>query len=533
VRDLGAWFKRELENLQAEFPTVIAEVRGQGLLIGLVLAEPPATLLAETLMTAAASQGLMTGLVSAYLLNCEGVRVAPALNKSNVIRLEPPLTVTREECLFALGALRKVMRVLQQSDAGALLSGVIDGAAIDAEYFPAPVAGAASEQVDLCVLVHPTSSSDYAAFDLSLARLPGLTIDEIATRMGGFLDPFVASRFSVTSPFATVNGCLITLPYTAEQMLSGERSEVLAHLREAAQIGVSLGAKLIGLGAFTSIATRGGLDLKGCGAALTTGNAYTAVTAFEQVTEACAVRGVELGGCNVAIVGAAGSVGGATAMLLALKAARLIFIGAPNERPEHVERRLKRAAAGLCKEIVAHVAAGGAIDVDSLAAEIAADQRLTARPGDASVFHEIVEDLVHRKGRLIVGCSIEHLLPLADIVVLATSSPEQLVKPAFLRRDAIVCDVSRPRNASAAISALRPDVLLVEAGTVETPGRMQIGNLGLPAGETFACIAETIVLALDGDYRDRTLDSPLDLPQLLSIQSRATAHRFRVRLPRQ
>jgi len=45
----------------------------------------------------------------------------------------------------------------------------------------------------------------------------------------------------------------------------------------------------------------------------------------------------------------------------------------------------------------------------------------------------------------------------------------------------------------------RPDVLVVEGGMVEVPGRVDLGwNFGLPVGTAFACVCEPLLLGLEG-----------------------------------
>ncbi len=45
-------------------------------------------------------------MISSYMLNVKGIRLANALNKMNTLRVQPALIVSREECDTFLGALR-------------------------------------------------------------------------------------------------------------------------------------------------------------------------------------------------------------------------------------------------------------------------------------------------------------------------------------------------------------------------------------------------------------------------------------------
>lgn len=75
----GAYFISELRRLAAEFPDVVREVRGRGLMIGISFA-----------------QDGQAGFVMADLL-ANGVLTAFTLNNPLVMRLEPPLVITRQQ----------------------------------------------------------------------------------------------------------------------------------------------------------------------------------------------------------------------------------------------------------------------------------------------------------------------------------------------------------------------------------------------------------------------------------------------------
>lgn len=74
-RRMGLYFRERLEHVQQEFPSLIADVRGMGLLIGMELTRDGAPL-----VTACMERGL--------LINC---------TSGNVLRFMPPLIITEKE----------------------------------------------------------------------------------------------------------------------------------------------------------------------------------------------------------------------------------------------------------------------------------------------------------------------------------------------------------------------------------------------------------------------------------------------------
>jgi len=50
-------------------------------------------------------------------------------------------------------------------------------------------------------------------------------------------------------------------------------------------------------------------------------------------------------------------------------------------------------------------------------------------------------------------------------------------------------------------TAKRPDVIVIRSGEIELPGEnVEMGDIGLPAKVAYATLAETIILALEGQF---------------------------------
>jgi predicted amino acid dehydrogenase len=123
------------------------------------------------------------------------------------------------------------------------------------------------------------------------------------------------------------------------------------------------------------------------------------------------------------------------------------------------------------------------------------------------------------------------LSPLAacDLIVTATTAGRPLLDGAQLRAGTIVCDVARPPDTAARLRA-RGDLTVIEGGRVALPDpaiRFGAGNLqNLPDGITLACLAETIVLALEGDPRDSGIGDNAALAEVDRVMALAARHGF-------
>lgn len=109
AREKGEYFLGRLKELQKKHP-LIKEVRGRGLFIGLEFSQPEGilnTLTGGALKSLAREyQGAM---VAGELLNKHHVITAYTLNNPNVIRLEPPLIVTKEDLDYVISALDEIL----------------------------------------------------------------------------------------------------------------------------------------------------------------------------------------------------------------------------------------------------------------------------------------------------------------------------------------------------------------------------------------------------------------------------------------
>ncbi len=105
----GEYLLGKLQQLQKKYP-FIKEVRGRGLLIGLEFAPPKKGLM--NLLTGGALEKMANeyvgAMVAGELLNKHRIITAYTLNNPNVIRLEPPLTVSYEQIDRLLAALEEV-----------------------------------------------------------------------------------------------------------------------------------------------------------------------------------------------------------------------------------------------------------------------------------------------------------------------------------------------------------------------------------------------------------------------------------------
>jgi predicted amino acid dehydrogenase len=274
-----------------------------------------------------------------------------------------------------------------------------------------------------------------------------------------------------------IEGWFIACPFTPKQMVSLPPETVYGKVITTGKLAQKLGAKILGLGGFTSVVGDAGITIsKYLDIPVTTGDSYTIAVAVDATLKAAQRMNINPATATAAVVGATGSIGRVCAQRLAGYVSRMVLIG---RRPETLG------------QVQALVKAQGLTDVD-------------------------------------ISTNME-VLQQADIVLTVTNAIEAVIEPQHLKPGAVVCDVARPRDVSRRVIEARDDVLVIEGGMVKVPGPVNFNfDFGFPPGMAYACMAETITLALEGLHQNFTLGKDITLDQVETIHSMATTHGFQV-----
>lgn len=501
VRARGAQLAAGLQALQTRHPEIVVSVRGRGLLLGVELRYQVLGRSFGTILRALSEQGNLIPLVSSYLLNVHGIRTAPTLSSGHVLRIQPPLSVTEAECALFLNAMETLLHHLSRGDTGALAEHLIDKdkrpaaghAWLSPEQEPVYTPPARRpEDNPIAFLIHPVEPRNLMDFDSSLRRFDETALRQLAGVTDELLEPFVAGQTRIEAGNAAVYMEFICLPQLPEALLAQSSEQAQETVARAVRLARDRGAKMVGLGAYTSIVTQGGARVTALGTAVTSGNTYTVITGLLAARYAAEKTRLEMTRAAVIVVGAAGMIGSSLVDSLLGKTGRLVLIGNP-ARPEVTRRRLIKHLETSLSE-----AAAADTPIDFLRR----DARAAAlyRNGDYNALAQAIVDRTIDVG-VICDVDVNPYLDSADIVVCATSSTELLLDVARLKRGAIILDLSRPSNVDRAALDRRPDVLFIDGGVVAFPGAPDLGiDFGFPRGHGFACMAETAMLGLAGHF---------------------------------
>lgn len=532
TKQIGTYLKDGLLKLKQCYPHLIKEVRGKGLMLGVEFHMDRDTF-PGSFLGIMAEQELLAPVISSHLLNVNKIRVAPTLNGSTVIRVEPPLIVNREHCDYALQGFESMLEKLSKNHTADFLSyliGPIDKKTIHKPIKKAPIKAEPQPQDGrFAFLVHPVDIQNYVQFDESLVCFSEEKLQELTQRWNDMIEPFVVSQVRITAKNGkTIYGEFICVPRTAEELLNLPKEQIRSELINAMQLAIDRGAKIVGLGAYTSVVSQAGQLLLDMGPAITTGNSYTVVAAIDAVNKAAKNLHILPEKTTAAIVGASGSIGRALCILQSERISQLILIGSP-KWPNQSRRRLLKVAGEILAYLSQQTKNKTVFRPGTLGDKMLKHPLFPGLEASLEEYIQFAEQVEGRNSFFVISSQLDSVLPLADIVICATSSPQTLLTPQNLKFGALVCDISRPGNVSTEVQSMRPDVLIIDGGIVEVPGRPDLGwNFGFDQGLAYSCMAETMILALDKRYEHTSIGSDLNLETISLLKDLAQTYGFNV-----
>jgi predicted amino acid dehydrogenase len=330
-----------------------------------------------------------------------------------------------------------------------------------------------------CFVIHPLSFEDVVRYEPGAAGKGEPIIAKILEWMPAYAAAHVTG---VRTPDGReTEGWFVAAPLLPEQMLTMPRDKVYDRIVKAIEVGAALGAEVAGLGAFTGVVGDGGVTIaQRASIPVTTGNSLTIAAGVRSLFRGAEEMGVDAAQSTAVVIGATGSIGAACVELIAPRVRHVILVA-------RNETRLQKFH-------------------ESIAATLPCGSSYTTN----------ISEAVRR----------------ANLVLTATSSTQDVIEPEDLRPGAIVCELSLPHDVSRRVALERPDVLVTEGGNMRVPGSLRVErvrepgvdfDLNLPRGTALACMAETMVLALENRLECYTLGRGIDLAKVREIDD--VAHR--------
>ena len=333
-------------------------------------------------------------------------------------------------------------------------------------------------------VVHPLSQ-EYIKKGFPIPKnTPKFVMDQIET-LAAHMPPMVYCKMeNIVSPTgAQAEGWLISVGGTPKEMLSRSPEFTYRRLLHAAKIAEQLGAQIMGLGAFTKVVGDAGVTVaRRSRLPITTGNSYSASGALWAAADAMRRMGLvdvrpidKRVMAKTMVIGATGSIGSVSARLLAMAFDQVVLAG----------RDMKK--------------------LEELKASILLDTP------DA---------------RVVCSTNYDELLGDMDMIVTSTSGAgKKVLDITKVKPGCVITDVARPLDLPPEEVAKRPDVLVIESGEIELPTKVRgMKSIGLPPNVIYACLAETIVLALEGRFEVFTVGRDTEWEKVKEIYRLGLRH---------
>jgi predicted amino acid dehydrogenase len=335
-------------------------------------------------------------------------------------------------------------------------------------------------------VIHPLSQEYFKVvkpIELLSRVSPPFLMDSLEKAMA-YAPPFVYSRVDgIRSPTGVeAQGWLISVGGTPREIMRHGPEFTYRRLLEAAQMAKRLGAQIMGLGAFTKVVGDAGVTVaRRAPLPITTGNSYSASGALWAAHEAVlrmrllpTPKGRERLAFKAMVVGATGAIGAACARLL-VRAAEQVTLVSPET-----------------------------------AKLLALKESILRETPDA---------------RVVLSANADTHIAAMDMIVTATSGAGKKVLDIMkVKPGCVITDVARPLDLPPSEVAKRPDVLVIESGEILLPGDVQMKNIGLPKSVAYACLAETIVLALEGRFESFTVGRAIEWSKVHEIYQLGLKH---------
>lgn len=336
-------------------------------------------------------------------------------------------------------------------------------------------------------VIHPLSQEYFKVLRPveMLSRVsPPILMDSLEKVMA-YAPPFVYSHVSgIESPTGVrAEGWLISVGGTPREIMSHPPEFTYRRLLAAAEMAKKLGAQIMGLGAFTKVVGDAGVTVaRRAPLPITTGNSYSASGALWAAHDALLrmnllpkPKGKERVKFKAMVVGATGSIGAACARLL-VRAAEEVYLVSPET-----------------------------------AKLLALKESILQQTADAKLF---------------LSARADKDIAEMDMIVTATSGAgkKKVLDIMKVKPGCVITDVARPLDLPPEEVARRPDVLVIESGEIQLPGTVKMKNIGLPPGVAYACLAETIVLALEGRFENYTVGRQIEWQKVHEIYEMGLKH---------
>ncbi len=513
-REKGALLLDGLCRLRDDYPGVVKDIRGAGLMIGVEFQDFSNS--GSTFLQMLSEQKILGYVIAGYLLHEHRIRVAPALSSNSTIRLEPSAYISTKEIAHLFVALRRLCEIITKQNIYEILKFAVHAEIPDSKtpikdfHKPDKIAMDKREtSLKVAFIGHLIEARHMCDVDDAFTEFTEEQLQRIIDLFHPVIGPTLSEDKVITSITGSkvrfqFLGLFLTSKVIEQYMRKRETGIVTGQIQEAVDRAIEEGCRAIGFGGFTSIVTNNCQLMATDKAALTSGNSLTVAMGVDAMLKAAASCGLALSGSVFAAVGAAGNIASTYSEIMAEYVSEILLFGRLGR--EKLLRKTASQITAMAYEQIAQCKLSHGRELSGIAHAISESQTVTcllkngatAVPSEEQFYTELLCEL---KDKCPVRCSSDlSLLSHADLILGASNSAEPVIFPAMLKKSPVViCDIAVPPDVHPSVIQERSDVTVLQGGIVKLPMNPDFSVRGIPLekGELYACMSETTLMGLD------------------------------------
>ncbi len=514
IRSKGKQIESCLQRVQRDYPQVVKEVRGAGLLWGIEFFD--LNFSENYSFQMFSRSGYLNYLYCSYLLNQWNIRIAPTLSDPNTLRVLPSIFVSEEELTHFQTALKALAHIIYCRDFYKLIEHLLPKAEQNlravTDFGQNNVIIEIDENINQSVgfISHYINENGAKDGDPSMEVLSDETINALLESVLEIATPILvhARKMEGTSG-KSVNTYFAGMLFTASMAREMMNKNLYTHYADLCNDAVDFlheqfGCTLVGLGQYSSVITKNGKSIRNPNVFITTGNSYTVgigVQAIKEEISATIKSGASL---TLGVLGAAGNICSTYVKCFLPYFSNMVLKGSDSKGGKlKTLRFLRELISYIFSEMITNPnARSSAIHAKTydLFANSKTYKQLKSGElalNDLSLSEQLTNELGDRFPFQVID-SLEELVQ-CDVTVVATNHPDPFLYSRYFADNSIVYDISVPINSTDELMQNKRNIKVIMGGVVELPYEQTITMPAYPLGkgEAFACISETILLGLE------------------------------------
>lgn len=539
IQKKGDRITQHLLRLKKSYSSVVCDVRGQGLMIGLEFKD--FTESNSYCFQMLARSGYLNYVYAAYLLNVWGLRLATPLSAKNVLRIQPSFCITEEDIDNLIQGLFSLCEILYCEDFYKLIEFNLpkpcQGLRKKPESFyhgniprEEPLEGAQR----IGFLNHHIDANTVRESEPSLKVLDDQNIEELIEKILPFSTPVIEGSINIIDDHGKPVHITFGGPSMTSLMcinaISNKNTKPLIDLCQKTILLLKNEEKveLIGLGQYTSILTNNGQILQETKVGLTTGNSFAAYLGIEAIKSRMKERGLQMEELKIGIIGAAGNIASVMAEYFSLNSGGTILLGNSNQTGY---QKVVRTARNIYQKIARSLANNRINQPKGLAKWLLESEIFNRiRNNEININDPLLYEILEKEFENSLILRVEHSIEVikeCDVVIVATNAAKPFLRPEHFKPNSLICDLSVPHNCYPELIHNNKSIEVIFGGIIRLPNNETVPIKGFPLepGQVFGCIGETLLLGLEEIKQSFSLGN-ITLDQVEQIGEIAKKHGF-------